>query len=157
MHPAFVQIFRYLRRRPRLVYCFVGFWPLDQDPAGWKTIQQTLFVFSRLDWNEHTMEAHAGEIICIWKDFPASASVSYSFPVQPWEYEYGILDFETWMIFHLQNSCSLLQFKLKILDVLSTTKISEWCEREEKPTFISDFYPVRPERSDNSIDSLWLI
>ena len=39
------------------------------------------------------------------------------------------------MIFHLQNSCSLLQFKLKILDVLSTTKFqNDAKEKKNQPS-----------------------
>ena len=42
---------------------------------------ETLFVFSRLDWNEYAMEAHAGNLN--FKSFPASTSLSCTFPVQP--------------------------------------------------------------------------
>ena len=62
----------------------------NSDPHRNLGDQQTILVFSVLDWNKLAMEAHAGEYHLHLKRLPASLTCKLV-PVQYWEYEYGLL------------------------------------------------------------------
>ena len=61
-----------------------------------------MFVFSVLDWNYRSMEANAGESFqmqMIFNIFPRISLHCKLFPVQSWEYEYGLLQHNNWVKF----------------------------------------------------------